>query len=99
MNGGYILVNCKGLNLLAQSSQTINGLYKECVAAMNSGKPVIAANCVYGAGVPMSPVPVMCIIEGDYVVFTSSILQVWVKNDDTVTIESLITNTAKSVKK
>lgn len=99
MNGGYILVNCKGLNLLAQSSQTINGLYKESVAAMDSGKPVIAANCVYGTDVPTSPVHVMGTIEGDYVIFTTSILQIKVKNDDTVTIESLITNTAKSVKK
>lgn len=90
MNGGYINVDCAGLNLLAQSSQTITGLYAKCKAAVGLNKPIYAVNCVYGSGVPMSPIAVMAIEEDTTFIFTASILQVRVAADDTVTIVPLI---------
>ena len=90
MNGGYVMVDCKGLNLLAQSSQTVNGLYEVCKDAYNSGKPIIAYNCVYGTGVPLTPIQVFAIEEAGKFIFTSSILQIIVDDDDSVVIASLL---------
>ena len=42
MKGGYILVDCGGLELNDSSSQSITGLYKRAQAALKSGKPVLA---------------------------------------------------------
>lgn len=93
MANGYITVDCKGMNLLAESSQTISGLYADCVEAMASGKPIIAGNCVYGTGVNASPIAVMGIYEDTNIIFTFSILQIVVSNDDSVVIRSLVTPT------
>ena len=95
IKGGYCMIDCKGLNLLGGSTpQTIAGLFDESVKALASGKAIFAHNCIYGTGHPMSPVAVMGQRESDHViVFTSSILQIWITDDATnnVTIESLIT--------
>lgn len=39
MNGGYIMVDCTGLDL--NSPGTITGLYKRVKTAVNSGKPIV----------------------------------------------------------
>lgn len=92
MNGGYIMIDCGGLNLLAQSAQTISGLYDKITGAIASGKPIIACNCNYGANVPVTPIPVFGIVEDGVYILTASILQVRVTNADSVTIASLITD-------
>lgn len=91
MNGGYIMVDCKGMNLLAESSQTISGLHAKCGEAMESGKPILLCNCVYGTGVKLSPVPAFMIKESTSYVATASILQITVGADDSVTITNLTT--------
>ena len=93
VKGGYLLIDCKGLNLLGGSTpQTIAGLWDVCKRALEMGKPIYACNCIYGTGHPMSPVAVMGQLEDtDTIVLTSSILQIWVKDDNTVTVESLVT--------
>lgn len=90
MNGGYAMVDCKGMNLLAVSSQTIDGLYADCESAYKSGKTILACNCVYGTDVPMTPIPVFAIKESGTLIFTASILQIRVTNEDAVTIVSLL---------
>lgn len=95
---GYIMVDCQSINLLAVESQTIPGLYARSIEAIDTGKPIIAVNCEYGEGVPMTPISVMAIIEAGIVIFTASILQIRVASDDTVTIVPLI-NSTKSTKK
>ena len=88
---GYIVIDCKGLNLLSQESQTIKGLYERCIEADFTDKLIIATNCEYGEGVEMSPIPVFCIIENGVFIFTASILQIRVSSDDSVVITSLLT--------
>lgn len=90
MANGYIMIDCKEMDLLAAESQTIDGLYNNCVEAMASGKPIIATNCLYGEGVEASPIAVMGIFEDTDIIFTSSILQVVVSSDDSVVIRSLV---------
>ena len=90
MNGGYIMIDCKKLNLLSQSSQTISGLYEACKAAYSTGKPILAGNAEYGEGVPLTPIPVFGILEAGVYILTASILQVRIASDDSVTITNLI---------
>lgn len=97
MNGGYVMVDCKKMNLLAQSAQTVNGLYAACRNAVDSGKPIIAVNCEYGEGVPLTPIPVFAIEQGGEFCLSASILQVWVSSADSVRIVPLI-NSAKTTK-
>ena len=87
---GYVVVDCTGINLLADSKVTVSGIYAKCKAAFDSGKPMFACNCEYGEGVPMTPVQVMAIIEAGVYVMTASILQIRVDSDDGVTIVSLL---------
>lgn len=96
---GYINIDCQGMNLLSQASQTIDGLYAASAAAMKTNKPVIAVNCTYGEGVHMSPIAVMGIYEDDNIIFTASILQIVVTPEDAVTIIPLVTPEAKTTKK
>lgn len=90
MVGGYAMINCAGLLLTDDSSQTIEGIYKNVKAAYESGKPCWAYNCGYNNGV-LSPVPVMILNESETeYVATSSILQIRISNDDSCTVVSLI---------
>ena len=90
-NGGYIMVDCSGVNMLADSTQTIAGLYDKVKAAYESGKPILAINCEYGSGVHLTPIPVFMIKQGTAFCGSSSILQMWVDEDNTVRIVNLIT--------
>ena len=86
---GYIIVDCTGINLLAGEKQTVSGIFAKSAEAIASGKPIIAANIQYGAGVPMSPVSVMAIEEGGKYCFTASVLQIWVDSEDGVEVVNL----------
>lgn len=97
---GYIMIDCTGLNLLAAESQTVSGLYAKCVEALETGKPCIACNMIYGEGVSMSPVSVFGIYEDDNIIFTASVLQIIVTPEDGVTIINLApANNTKTTKK
>ena len=89
-NSGYVLVDFTGVNLLAETEVTVKGLYDQCAAAVKTGKPVIACNCEYGSGVPMTPIAIMGIIDDGTFVFTASTYQISVDSDDGVTIVSLL---------
>ena len=92
MTNGYVLVDCKGLNLLGgETPQSISGLYNAAKTAFESGKPIFAVNCVYGTGVTASPVQVMGILEAGVYILTASILQIRVSSNDTAIITSLLT--------
>ena len=91
MNGGYIMVNCEGLDLTkGMTPQTITGLYDACQSAMKTGKPICAYNCAWGL-IPMTPIPVFLVqINATQVIATSSTLQVVVNNNDSVTINNMV---------
>lgn len=92
--GGIAYIDCAGLNLLAQSTQTISGLFEQVDAAFKSDKLIVAVNLDYDNGsdteIHLTPVPVFAKAEGGRYCLTASILQVWVNADDEVTIVSLI---------
>ena len=86
---GYISIDCKGLNLLAEEEQTISGLYIEIQEAIATGKPMFATNLVWGDVSAISPVQVFSVQWDGYVILTSSTLQVIVTTADSVTINNL----------
>lgn len=92
LKGGYTMIDCKGLNLLSQSAQTISGLYNDCKTAIATGKAVFAHNINFGVGNPMTPVPIMVNFESaesTSIVCTASTIQIWVASNDAVTIVNL----------
>lgn len=96
---GYISIDCKGLNLLAEEAQTISGLYNEIQAAIESGKPMFATNLVWGDVSAISPVQVFSVQWDGYVILTSSTLQVIVTTADSVTINNLAPAAAETKKR
>lgn len=86
---GYIIIDCKGLDLLAESAQTISGLYQAVQDAIASGKPLYATNMVWGDVSPISPVQVFTVQFDGYVIVTASTLQVIITTADSVTINNL----------
>ena len=86
MNGGYILVDCAGLELSSAEAQSISGIWKKAVAAIKVQKPIIVENCTYGEA-PVSPVT--CFgwrLADDEIVIVGATLHVHVKDDDTATV-------------
>ena len=92
MKGGYVLVDCKGLDLTSESTQTITGLYAKVKAAMATGKMIIAENMIWGdTDHPISPVAGFGINMGStYGIYvTASTLQIRVSPADVVTIVNM----------
>lgn len=89
MQGGYCMIDCEGLVLTKSSNQTIDGIFERVKAAHDSGKPCWAYNCGYNSG-KLTPVPGMILFEGGQYCFTSSILQVWIKDTDVCKVVSLL---------
>ena len=90
-NGGYVMVDCGGLNFLAESPQTITGLYEACKEAYRTGKQVLAVNTKWGT-TPCSPISVLMIPFDDGVIRCSACtLRIDVAENDSVTIVNYIT--------
>lgn len=94
MKAGYVLVNCGGLDLLSESTQTIAGLYNKVKSAMETGKMIIAENIIWGSGKPITPISVFAIDMGDYGIYiTASTLQIRVNSSNQVTIVNMAPST------
>lgn len=92
-NGGYIMVDCTGIDLNTDSKQTISGIFNKVATAFKSGKPIYCVNATFnisGTGNTVSPVAVMVNSDenGGYVA-TASTLQLWIDSDDGVTIVNM----------
>lgn len=90
MNGGYVMIDCTGIDLLkGETPQTVTGLYAKVQAAMQTGKPIYAFGMIWGSGKPVTPVQVFCIQFDNEVICTASTLQVRVNSSDVVTIVNM----------
>ena len=99
-NGGYIMVDCTGLDLNTATKQTISGIFNQVDTAFKSGKPVYAIGATFnisGTGNFTSPINVMINSDenGGYVA-TASTLQLWIDSDDGVEVHNLIPSTTRS---
>ena len=90
--GGYAIVDCKGLDLTKGSTpQTINGLFARIKEVMPSGKPLLGYNCIWGSGVPVTPIYFFAIqYDTNTIICTASTLQIYITNEDVVTIVNMV---------
>lgn len=89
MKGGYVLIDCTGVDLLTETEQSVTGIYNKVKTAYATGKMVIAENLIWGTGKVISPVQVFIVDFGTYFVITASTLQVWVTNADKATVHNM----------
>lgn len=96
-NGGYVMVDCEGLDLTKGSiPQTITGIYEKVQKAMKTGKEIRAYNCTWGSntwgnGLYVTPISVMAIqIDATTVICTAATLQVTITSSDVITINNLV---------
>lgn len=91
MKGGYVLVNCGGLDLTSESTQTISGLYNRVKSAFATGKAIIAENIIWGTDGAISPIACFAIDMGSTygIYITASTLQIRVSPADVVTIVNM----------
>ena len=89
MESGYIMIDCKGFDLLSKSAVIIDGLFDRLTEAMKTGKVVIAYN-LKRDGEKTSPCTVFVTKPSTSFCCTVSTLQIWVSNDDSVTIVNLV---------
>ena len=85
-NGGYIMVDCTGLDLSISTSQEIDGIWDKAEKALNQKKPIIAHGCKYSTA---DVTPVTCFgwrIAADEIVIVGATLHVHVKDNDTATV-------------
>lgn len=92
MNGGYVMLDCTGLDLTKGSNeQTINGIFARVKEAEKTGKPIFANNAVWGDNGKMSPIQIFTMDSSStLVICTASTLQINVNSTDVVTITNMI---------
>lgn len=91
MKGGYINIDCSGLDLTkGTTEQTIIGLYQTVKSAFKANKPIFAYNANWGANGIVSPIQVFIVDFDTKFVCTTSTLQINVTNQDKVTITNLV---------
>lgn len=91
MNGGYYMVNCKGLDLTDTDPQSIAGIWNDAVTAIATGKPIVAHGCIYGTGVPVSPVTCFgWYISATEIVIVGATLHIHIKTDNTATVLDVV---------
>ena len=90
MESGYIMIDCGGMNLTSESSQTITGLYARLTEARATDKMIVACNMVWGDTGAASPIPVIVTApNANTYVCAASTLQIHVTSADVVTIENM----------
>lgn len=90
VNTGYIYVDCGGLELNSAETQSITGIYKRAKAALASGKPVYAVNCLMNDDY-CSPISVAAWQENSTtIIATGHVFRVTIESDDDVTITNLV---------
>ena len=88
MEFGYIMIDCGGLDLMSETSQTITGLYAQLTEARATDKMIVACNMVWRDSGEVPPIPVILTAPNasTYVCATST-FQIHVTSADVVTIE------------
>lgn len=93
MNGGYIVVDCAGIDLSDNTSQTVDGIWDKAVSAIDTDKPIVAYNTEYGTGKRVSPVTCFgWYIDTDEIVIVGATLHIHIKDDDSVLVLDVASN-------
>lgn len=66
--GGYVMVDCKGLDLVGGGEESSLALYDELLKAISTNKPVVLYNCHYGENNLLTPVSAFLYVDSTTVV-------------------------------
>lgn len=88
MNGGYCMVDCTGLDLSAEESQTVSGLYDSIYACMDSNKPIAFNNILIEGEGLITPAYGSAVISGDNIIVYVIGSKLQITNQDVITILS-----------
>lgn len=105
MNGGYVMVDATGVDLLAESSKTVAGIYNKFLKALQANKPIIAYGVSYGTA-GSSPISVNVIPGTNAVTVYTGVYSVAISNANAVVVTDLTasessaesTNSAKTTR-
>ena len=92
MNGGYVMVDATGVDLLAESSKTVAGIYNKFLKALQSGKPIIAYGVSYSTAIS-SPIAVNVKPGTNSVTILTGVYSVAISNADAVVVTDLTAST------
>lgn len=95
MNGGYKMIDCTGLDLLAGSKVTFAGLYGTLKNALKADKPIIAYGAEYN-DVKSSPIYLNAYEGSNKVIAKTGVYEIEVDKDDGVTVTDLTSATTKT---
>lgn len=88
MNGGYVMVDATGIDLLAESSKTVAGIYNKFLKALQSGKPIIAYGISYSTAVS-SPIAVNVKPGSNSVTVLTGVYSIAISNANAVVVTDL----------
>lgn len=90
MKGGYLMVDCEGLDLTSDTKVTKTGFWNKAVKAIAGDKPIVAYNCVYGTGKPVSPVTCFgWYLNATTIVIVGATLHIIIDSDDGVIVQDV----------
>lgn len=94
MKGGYLNIDCTGLDLTKGSTQqTITGIYGKVSESMKVNKPMFAYNCTWGNQGNATPIQVFAVqTASDTITVTASTLHIVIKSNDKITITNMAVN-------
>lgn len=92
MNGGYINIDCTGLDLeKGETPQTISGIYSRVKNAMKLNKPLFCVNATWKDFGGVTPVQCFAIqTASDTITVTASTLQIIISDDDSIIINNMV---------
>ena len=94
MKGGYMLIDCEGLDLTSAVKVTKTGFWNKAKNALASNKPLVAYNCIYGSGKPVSPVTAFgWYLSSTSIVIVGATLHIIIDNEDGVIVQDVVPST------
>lgn len=90
MKGGYYMVDCEALDLTSTETVTKTGFWNKAKACLAQDKPIMAYNCIYGSGKPVSPVPCFgWYLSSTSIVIVGATLHIIIDNADHVIVQDV----------
>lgn len=95
MNGGYVMIDATGIDLLAESSKTVAGIYNKFLKALQADKPILAYGATYGTA-GSSPISVNVIPASNAVTVYTGVYSIAISNADAVVVTNLTASSANA---
>lgn len=90
MKGGYYMVDCENLDLTSAVKVTKSGFWAKAKKCLAANKPIVAYNCIYWNGKPVSPVTCFgWYIDTKTIVIVGATLHIIIDDADGVVVQDV----------